>query len=102
MRNNKRTVTGKRSNKLVGLAIVVMVVALVCIFNAKSRAIKEENDADMAKIQKLQQEIEDEQARAESLDEYAKYVNTKQFVEDVARKKLGLLYPDEKVFKNEK
>ena len=51
MRNNKRTVTGKRSNKLVGLAIVVMVIALVCIFNAKSRAIKEENAADMAKIQ---------------------------------------------------
>lgn len=100
LRNNKRYGAGKRSNKLVGFAIVVMVIALVCIFNARSRQIKAQNAEDTAKIQKLQQEIEAEQARAESLDEYEKYVNTKQFVEDIARKKLGLLYPDEKVFKS--
>ena len=101
LRKRERTRTQKRSNKLVGLAVVVMAIALVVLFNSKSNQIKPRNEESAVRIEKLQQEIESEKARAEELDEYAKYVNTKQFVEEIARKKLGLLYPDEKIFKNE-
>lgn len=98
----KEKLQGRRpSNKLVGLAVIVMVAALVLAINAGSRETKAKNDRDSAKIEQLENEIEQEKQRSEQLEEYAKYVNTKQFVEEVARDKLGLIYPDEKVFKNE-
>ena len=102
MKKVKRIKARKRSNKLVGFAVVVMVTVLVVVINARGNQIKAENQRDAAKIEQLREQIEDEKERSESLDEYAKYVNTKQFVEDVASKKLGLLYPDEKVFKSDK
>lgn len=59
------------------------------------------NNEDSARIEQLKKEIEQEKERSRQLAEYEKYVNTKQFVEEIAREKLGLIYPDEKVFKSE-
>lgn len=59
------------------------------------------NNEDSARIEQLKKEIEQEKERGRQLAEYEKYVNTKQFVEEIAREKLGLIYPDEKVFKSE-
>lgn len=101
MRTIKGTGRRKSSNMLVGLAIVVVVIALAVIFNVRGRTIKAQNKADSDRIEELQREIESEQARAEELEEYSKYTNTKQFVEDMARKKLGLIYPGELIFKPE-
>ncbi|MGN0370122.1 MAG: septum formation initiator family protein [Butyrivibrio sp.] len=101
MRTIKGTGRRKSSNMLVGFAIVVVVIALAVIFNVRGRTIKAQNKADSDRIEELQREIESEQARAEELEEYSKYTNTKQFVEDMARKKLGLIYPDELIFKPE-
>lgn len=101
MRTIKGTGRRKSSNMLVGLAIVVVVIALAVIFNVRGRTIKAQNKAESERIEELQREIESEQARAEELEEYSKYTNTKQFVEDMARKKLGLIYPGELIFKPE-
>lgn len=91
----------KPSNKLVGLAVVVIVVVLVLFFNSRSKVIQAKNLEDAAKIEQLESQIEAENVRAEELEEYSKYVNTKQFAEEIARDKLGLIYPDEKIFKEE-
>ena len=37
--------------------------------------------------------------RQKELEEYKKYVKTKKFVEEVAKNKFGLLYPDEILIK---
>ena len=42
-----------------------------------------------------------EERKAE-LEEYEKYVQTKKYVEEVAREKLGLVYENEIIFKPEK
>lgn len=91
----------KPSNKIVGVAVVLIVVSLVFIIDTHGRELKEQNDLDSAKIEQLQEEIELEKERSVRLDEQEKYMHTKQFVEEIAREKLGLIYPDEKVFKNE-
>lgn len=88
----------KSSNKLVGFVIVLVAVALVLFFNAKSNQINADNIAEEKEISELKQELEKESIRAQELEEYSKYVNTKQFIEDVAHKKLGLVYPGEKIF----
>ena len=101
MRRNSKGRKNKPSNKLVGLAVVVIVIFVVIFFNSRSKEIQARNADDAAKIEQLESDIEAESKRAEELEEYSKYVNTKQFVEEVARDKLGLVYPDEKVLKEQ-
>ena len=55
----------------------------------------------MAKEEALQQEIALEEARTEEIQEYEKYTQTKKFVEEVAKDKLGLVYEGEIIFKDE-
>ena len=60
----------------------------------------EEKNADyQAQITELQSKIDDENKRSDELSEYEKYVKTKKFVEEIAKNKFGLIYPDELVFK---
>lgn len=101
LRRNRADRRNKPSNKLVGLAVVVIVIALVLFFNSRSKEIQACNAEDAARIEELESNIEAESRRAEDLEEYSKYVNTKQFVEEAARDKLGLVYPDEKVLKDQ-
>lgn len=91
----------KSSNKLVGLAVVVIVAALVIVLNAHGKDIQARNNKEIAMIEQLQSEKEEELKRANKLAEYSKYVNTKQFIEEIARKRMGLIYPDEIIFKGE-
>ena len=65
-----------------------------------SKAGLEEKNADyQAQITELQSKIDDENKRSDELSEYEKYVKTKKFVEEIAKNKFGLIYPDELVFK---
>ena len=43
----------------------------------------------------------EEEKRTEEIEEYKAYVQTKKFIEQEARDKLGLVYPDEVVFEPE-
>ncbi len=89
----------KPSNKLVSIVIVTIVIILCIFFSIQTKEIKAQNSESEIQIQELQAEIESEEARTEELNEYSKYVNTKQFVEDIARSKLGLIYSNEIIFK---
>lgn len=91
----------KPSNKIVGFAVVIIVIALVFIMNSMGKEVENRNNRDDAQIEQLRNEIEQEKERSRQLEAYEKYVNTKQFVEEIAREKLGLIYPDEKIFKEE-
>lgn len=70
-------------------------------FKFKVKDIKAENDAGDKKIEQLENELAAEKQRTEELETYSKYVNTKQFVEFMARNKLGLVYPNEVIFRPE-
>ena len=45
--------------------------------------------------------MEAENQRALEIEEYGKYTQTKKYVEEVAKDKLGLVYEDEIIFKSE-
>lgn len=92
---------GKASNIIITVVIAVAVIAICVFFKIKSRDTLKQSVNDDRKIQELESEIEAEKERTETLDMYAKYVNTKQFVELMARNKLGLVYPNEIIFKDE-
>ena len=50
---------------------------------------------------KLEEEKESLEAEAGKIEEHKAYVQTKSYVEEVAREKLGLVYPDEVIFEAE-
>ena len=50
----------------------------------------------------LEQQLSAEQDRQKELEAYETYTKSQQYVEDVAKSKLGLLYDNEVVFKEQK
>ena len=97
----KKAKVKKRSNRLVGVIICILVVGICMVFLARTKELKAQNEAANREVEELQEALQEEENRTERLEEYAKYVNTKQYVEDMAREKLGLIYPGELVFKAE-
>ena len=49
-------------------------------------------------ITQLKKEKKETDKRAEELKEYEEYVKTDEYIEEVAREKLGLVYKDEIIF----
>ena len=80
------------------IALLVVVCLALVLWNGKKR-LEVKNEESLAQIQELNQKIADENARTEQLDEYEKYVQTKKYVEEVAKNKFGMIYPDEMIFK---
>ena len=86
-------------NKLsMGLAAVVVgiliVVIMVACFGLYQSLVKNRE-----RISELQSEIVKEEQRAEDIEEYRKYTETREYIEEVAREKLGLVYEGEVIFK---
>ena len=89
---------GKRQN-LFGMLLALSVVAmLVTVVYISSRSLEQKRDAYAAREAQLRAQIEAEEKRAEEIDEYEKYTKTKKYVEEVAKNRLGLVYPGEIVF----
>ncbi|MGN0329440.1 MAG: septum formation initiator family protein [Lachnospira sp.] len=81
------------------LAFVVVLGLGVLLWNGK-KSLAKKNDEYTAQIQELERQIDEENQRTEELDEYKKYIQTKKFVEEMAKDKFGLIYPDEIVFRS--
>lgn len=98
-RRNKRKSRaswGKRM-ALIGITMVVMSLGVVIHVGTASLRAKEQEYA--VREQNLEKTKAQEEARAEELEEYRIYVQTKQYVEKVAKEKLGLVNKDEILFK---
>lgn len=91
----------KRQNKLGMLLVTMVVLMMLIVVSVKSRELHEKREAYMAREEALLQEIEAEQARTEEIEEYEKYTQTKKYVEEIAKNKLGLVYEGEIIFKDE-
>ena len=87
----------QRRSTLAGMIIAIIVVVALGVVLWRGKAGLEEKNADyQAQITELQSKIDDENKRS---DELSEYVKTKKFVEEIAKNKFGLIYPDELVFK---
>ena len=92
----------KRQNRMGMLLVTTVVLMMLLVVTVKSVELRERRSTYMAREEALLQEIEAEQARTEEIEEYGKYTQTKKFVEEVAKEKLGQVYEGEIIFKDEK
>ena len=90
----------KRKNGLKIIAVAVLVLFAVITYNsvelqAEKRALEQQK-------QELEEKLQTEQERSEELEDKKAYMQTIRYIEEVARKVLGLVYPDETILRPEK
>lgn len=103
MRANRRIAfRGKKQQNKMGMFLVsVVVLMMLVVVSIKSIELKQKQAEYLAKQEQLQAEIDAENERAEEIEEFKKYTQTKAYVEEVAKERLGLVYEGEIIFKTQ-
>ncbi len=86
-----------RPNKLAILLITLITVGLVYAMSVHTSGLQERLNSYVAKIDSLENQIAEGSETTEELKEYRIYMQTMQFIEDIAKKVLGLVEPGEMV-----
>ncbi len=90
----------QRRASMLGAAVIFMLVFVIgiALMVGKSSLQAKNAEYESQKVQ-LEQQLKEQEQRKSELEEYKKYIQTKRFVEEVAKDKFGLLYPNEIMFK---
>ena len=91
----------KRHNRFGMFLAFLVVVMLTVVVLVNSIELTEKLDYYKQKEASLEAEIAAEEERALEIEEFEKYTQTKMYIEEVARDKLGLVYEGEILFKDE-
>ena len=97
MRARKRR---KRKNGAVSIAIIVL--TFLAVMSIQIFKLKQKEAIYAAKEAELQETYELETERAEEIEALADYVQSDQYIIDMAHSKLGLAYDNEIIFKESK
>jgi len=91
----------RNQNKLSMFLVTIVVLMIMVVVAVRSVEINRKLDETAVEIENLNAQIAVEDERAEEIAEYEKYTQTKKYVEEVAKDKLGLVYEGEILFKKE-
>lgn len=93
----KRKPSYRRTNhNWMSMFLVTMVVVVILIVvGVKGSELRAKIDADKARIESMQQQIEKEELRAEEIERFRKFTQTEKFIEEIAKEQLGLVNPGE-------
>lgn len=84
---------------LAGFAVIILMVIICFAVNRTAGRLEEKNAVYDAQIAQLETQISEQAQRTDELQTRSIYVTTKQFIEEFAREKLGLVYKDELIFR---
>ena len=99
---SRRRYRGRRQNRSGMFLVSTVVIVLMLMVSIKCVELKEKQDQYVVRQEELKQQIADEEARAEELEELKKYVQTDSYVEEIAEEKLRLVHNGEIIFKTTK
>jgi len=103
MAKKKKAAYRRRNQNRFSMFLVSLVVVMMLIVVAvKSVELNAKNAVYTNRINELNAEIEAEKERTEEIEEYRKYTQTKKYIEEMAKEKLGLVYENEILIKEEK
>ena len=104
MKKSKKQKNKKRiANNYLGMAAIAIVVLLLLGgLTYQSQTLKARIAVYDAKAAALETSIENEQTRTQEIDERKEYMQTDEYIAEVARDKLGLVNGNEIVFEEEK
>ena len=99
VRVSKKKKKDKLGNRMALLGITFVVISMAVVVNLRGASLKDKELQYQMKEETRQKRLEQEEQRAEQLEEQRIYVQTKQYIEKVAKEKLGLVNPDEILLK---
>ncbi len=89
----------KKEKKATGFGLLVVLTLVLCgVLLYASAGLRKERDEKLETKAELERQIAEQQLESQKLDAKKDYTGTRKFVEEMARKVLGLVYPDEIVF----
>jgi cell division protein DivIC len=98
-RRKTRTNRQRLGNRMAILGITVVVFCLGVVVNIKSSSMKKKDLEYQIREEALMDQVQKEKDRAVELEEYRIHVQNKQYIEEIAKQKLGLVNPDEILLK---
>ncbi len=101
MRYNRKHKKIRRKAGTGKICISCMVLILTGILSFQIVRLYQQDAAYQERKEQLAEELTEEEERTEELRQKESYVGTDAYVEEVARTKLGMVYPDEILFKEE-
>ena len=96
---SRRVRRDKWANRMAIMGITLVVMCLAVAINIKGADLKQSDLDYKVREENLDAQVKAEEKRTEELKEYKIYVKTKQYAEEVAKEKLGLVNPDEVLLK---
>lgn len=102
MKETRRSVRKRRErlgNRMALVGITFVVISLAVVVNFRGAELREKDLAYQIREENLNKQVEEEKERAKKLEEERIYVQTKEYIEKVAKEKLGLVNPDEILLK---
>ena len=85
-------------NRFSVFLVSLVVLVLLVVVGIRSYGLTQKRDELLTKKQENAVLIEKEEQRALEIEEYGKYTQTLKYYEEMAKKKLGLVYEDEIIF----
>ncbi len=98
--NNRIRKKGKK-DKTAAVLIGFVVMLLFCLVGYNTISLKNKVNEGSEKEEILEKQIGEAEKTSEELETKEQYMQTKKYVEDVAKDKIGLVYPDEIIIKPE-
>jgi cell division protein FtsB len=97
-KNREQDRQSGRGNIVLAVLVVVILLAVLYI---NGSSMQRKLDGYRNHIAGLEQQLEEEEQRSRYIEEYRQYTQTDEFIEQIAREKLGLLYKGEIIFREE-
>ena len=97
-KNQRRRVNQHKASML---AISFVLLLLVAVVSVSGIGLWKKEKAYVAQMDDLSRQIEEEEARAEEIEDLEAYVGTDAYIEDLAKEKLGMAYENETIFQAE-
>lgn len=99
VRNLKRKRSTRRQSRIASLMIIAAVIMVCIVSTVVVSDLQNKSRQLAAEEQVLQQKIDQARQKSENLVALQQYMQTNQYIEDVAKEKLGMVYPDEIVIR---
>lgn len=89
----------RRSRSREVTIISIVVIALIAALAVHTRTLQQTEDQLAARAAALEKQLEAESQRAEELEEKSIFVQTREYIEQIARERLGLVKPEDTVIR---
>lgn len=91
--------SSRRTNQTGKMCVTLIVLALIGVMSVQIVNLYQKDQQLIAQEKLLQKQMETELSRQQEIEEYEAYTKTQEYVEEIAKSKLGFVYKDEIIFK---